>query len=162
MIWSLLPVLDVRLIHCATALAWSLVQLPVRLPCALCGSSTRVARLLWHATSQVGFGGPLTWRSAHTVAGPAAPGPCPLAYRCGDCWWCHDEAHCAQHHRPWGVEFRRPRQAAVPFGVPLLPTCSVAWRSLFVFGLFSARLHEAPCSWQLLFCIFSQSTHWMC
>ena len=27
----------------------------------------------------------------------------------------------------------------------------VAWRSHFVFGLFSARLHEAPCSWQLLF-----------
>ena len=27
----------------------------------------------------------------------------------------------------------------------------VAWRSNFVFGLFSARLHEAPCSWQVLF-----------
>ena len=76
------------------------------------GCSAPLAR-----TSQVGLVAPLTWRSTHTVAGPAAPGPHPLAHRCGDCWWCHDEAHCAQHHRPWGVEFRRPRQAAVPFGV---------------------------------------------
>ena len=77
-------------------------------------SSTWVARLLWHALPRLVS---LTWRSAHTVAGPAAPGPHPLAHRCGDCWWCHDEVHCAQHHRSWGVEFRRPRQAAVPLGV---------------------------------------------
>ena len=105
-----------RLWHCATALARFLVQLPVRLPCALCG----VLRGLLGSsgTHFPGWlGGPLTWRSAHTVAGPAAPGPHPLAHRCGDCWWCHDEAHRAQHHRPWGVEFRRPCQAAVPFGV---------------------------------------------
>ena len=33
----------------------------------------------------------------------------------------------------------------------LLLTCSVACRSHSVFGPFSARSHEAPCSWQLLF-----------
>ena len=80
------------------------VQLPVRLPCALCGV---LRGLLGSSGTHFPgwFGGPLTWRSAHTVAGPAAPGPHPLAHRCGDCWWCHDEAHCAQHHRPWGFEF---------------------------------------------------------
>ena len=80
------------------------VQLPVRLPCALCGV---LRGLLGSSGTHFPgwFGGPLTWRSAHTVAGPAAPGPHPPAHRCGDCWWCHDEAHCAQHHRPWGVEF---------------------------------------------------------
>ena len=32
-----------------------------------------------------------------------------------------------------------------------MPTCSVACRSHSVFGPFSARSHEAPCSWQLFF-----------
>ena len=77
----------------------------------------RLKRLISYIHHTGWFGGPLTWRSAHAVAGPAAPGPHPLAHRCGDCWWCHDEVHCAQHHRPWGVEFRRPRQAADPLGV---------------------------------------------
>ena len=60
-------------------------------------------------------------------------GLCPLAHRCGDCWWCHDEAHRVQHHRSWGVEFRRPCQAAVPVGVlscrrALLPVFALcAW-----------------------------------
>ena len=138
---------------CAAALARSLAQLPVRLPCALCGV------LHWllgsSGTHFPGwFGGPLTWRSAHMVAGPAAPGPHPLAHRCGDCWWCHDEVHCAQHPRPWGVEFRRPRQAADPLGVlscrrALSPAVRIA-----VIGPFSARSHEAPCSWQLFFASF--------
>ena len=50
-----------------------------------------------------------------------------------------------------------------PSGSPLLRACSLSLvdRSA-VIGPFSARLHEAPCCWQLLFCIFSQSTHWMC
>ena len=58
--------------HCATALAWFLVQLPVRLPCALCG----VLRGLLDSSGAHfpgWLGGPLTWRSAHTVTGPAAP-----------------------------------------------------------------------------------------
>ena len=55
------------------------------------------------------------------------------------------------HHRPWGVEFRRPRQAADPLGVlscrrALSPAVRIA-----VIGPLSARSHEAPCSWQLFF-----------
>ena len=106
-----------RLWHCAPALVCSLVQLPVRFPCVLCGV---LRGLLGSSGAHFPgwFGGPFTWRSAHTVAGPAV--------RCGDCWWCHDEAHRAQHHRSWGVEFRRPCQVAVPVGVPFLPTCFAA------------------------------------
>ena len=50
-----------------------------------------------------------------------------------------------------------------PTGSPLLRTCSLSLVDRSdVIGPFSARLHEARCRWQLLFCIFSQSTHWMC
>ena len=124
-----------RLWHCATALVWFLVQLPVWFPCALCGV---LRGLLGSSGAHLPgwLGGPLIWRSAHTVVGPAAPGPHPLAHRCGVCWWCHDEAHRAQHHRPWGVEFRRPCQAAFPVGVlscrrALLPVFALCARPVF-------------------------------
>ena len=49
-----------------------------------------------------------------------------------------------------------------PAGSPLLRMCPLSLVDHGdVIGPFSARLHEAPCCWQLL-CIFSQSTHWMC
>ena len=95
-------------------------------------SSPRVARLLWRALPG------LVWWPFHLAkrshgCWACRSGPCPLAHRCGDCWWCHDEAHRAQHHRSWGVEFRRPCQAAVPVGVlscrrALLPVFALcAW-----------------------------------
>ena len=95
-------------------------------------SSPRVARLLWRALPG------LAWWPSHLAkrshgCWACRSGPYPLALRCGDCWWCHDEAHRAQHRRPWGVEFRRPCQAAVPFGVlscrrALLPVHAIcAW-----------------------------------
>ena len=47
-----------------------------------------------------------------------------------------------------------------PSGSPLLRTCSLSLVDRnAVIGPFSARLPEAPCCWQLLFCIFSQSKH---
>ena len=108
------------------------------------------------------FGGPLTWRSAHTVAGPAAPGPHPLAHRCGDSWWCHDEAHCAQHHRPWGVEFRRPRQAAVPFGVLSCRRALLPGTRILCSACFQHVCMRLPVLGSSFFCILSQSTHWKC
>ena len=39
------------------------------------------------------LGGHPLWRSATTGAGSAALGRHSLAHGCGDCWWCHDEAH---------------------------------------------------------------------
>ena len=98
-------------------------------------SSPRVARLLWRALPG------LAWWPSHLAkrshgCWACRSGPYPLAHRCGDCWWCHDEAHRAQHHRPWGVEFRRPCQAAVPFGVlscrrALLPVLAICARPVF-------------------------------
>ena len=39
------------------------------------------------------LGGHPLWRSASAGAGSAALGRHSLAHGCGDCWWCHDEAH---------------------------------------------------------------------
>ena len=98
-------------------------------------SSPRVARLLWRALPG------LAWWPSHLAkrshgCWACRSGPYPLAHRCGDCWWCHAEAHRAQHHRPWGVEFRRPCQAAVPVGVlscrrALLPVFALCARPVF-------------------------------
>ena len=98
-------------------------------------SSPRVARLLWRALPG------LAWWPSHLAkrshgCWACRFGPYPLAHRCGDCWWCHDEAHRAQRHRPWGVDFRRPFQAAVPFGVfscrrALLPVLAICARPVF-------------------------------
>ena len=95
-------------------------------------SSPRVARLLWRALPG------LVWWPFHLAkrshgCWARCSGPCPLAHRCGDCWWCHDEAHRAHYHRSWGVEFRRLCQVAVPVGVlscrcALLPVFALcAW-----------------------------------
>ena len=123
-------------------------------------SSPRVARLLWRALPG------LVWWPFHLAkrshgCWACRSGPCPLVHRCGDCWWCHDEAHRAQHHRSWGVELRRPCRAAVPDGVlscrrALLPVFALcAWPVFSTFAGGSLFL-AAP------FCIFLQLTHWMC
>ena len=85
-----------------------------------------------------------------------------LAHRCGDCWWCHDEAHCAQHHRPWGVEFRRPRQTAVPFGVLSCRRALSPGARILCSACFQHVRMRLPVLGSHFFCIFSQSTHWMC
>ena len=76
------------------------------------------------------LGGHPFWRSIHTGAGLAALGIHSLAHGCGDCRWCHDEVHCAQHHRPRGVESRRPRRAlSTSWESSFADVCSVARRS---------------------------------
>ena len=50
-----------------------------------------------------------------------------------------------------------------PAGSPLLRMCPLSLVDHSdVIGSFSARLHEAPLLLAASFCIFSQSTHWMC
>ena len=81
------------------------------------------------------LGGHPLWRSVHTGAGLAALGLHSLAHGCGDCRWCHDEVHCAQHHRPHGVEFRRPRRALSTF-----------WESSLA-DVFSVARRSQRCDW---------------
>ena len=149
-----------RLWHCATALAWFLVQLPVRLPCALCG----VLRGLL-GSSGAHFpgwlGGPLTWRSAHTVAGPAAPDLTLLLIGAETAGGVMTKL-IVRNIIVLGA-LNSDVHAKLPFLLEsFLADVLCCPCSQFVLGLSSARLHEAPCSWQLLFCIFLQSTHWMC
>ena len=154
------PVALGRLWHCATALAWFLVQLPVRFPCALCG----VLRGLL-GSSGAHFpgwlGGPLTWRSAHTVAGPAAPDLTLLLIGAVTAGGVMTKL-IVRNITVLGAE-NSGVHAKLPFLLEsFLADVLCCPCSQFVLGLSSARLHEAPCSWQLLFCIFLQSTHWMC
>ena len=81
------------------------------------------------------LGGHPLWRSALTGAGLAALGRHSLAHGCGDCRWCHDEVHCAQHHRPRGVESRRPRRAL-----------STSWESSFA-DVSSVARRSQRCDW---------------
>ena len=113
-------------------------------------SSTRVDRLLWQAFPR------LVWWPSH------------MAKRSHGCWACCSwtSSSCSSVRRLLVVSRRSSLRATSPSlgrripkstpscqscGSPLLPTCSVACRSHSVIGPFSARSHEAPCSWQLLF-----------
>ena len=65
--------------------------------CGFCAASPALA-LVWHSLGapsrdKVLLGGHLLWRSVFTGAGLAALGRLSLAHGCGDCRWCHDEAH---------------------------------------------------------------------
>ena len=124
-----------RLWHCATALAWFLVQLPVRLPCALCG----VLRGLL-GSSGAHFpgwlGGPPTWRSAHTVVGPAAPDLTLLLIGAVTAGGVMTKLIVRNIIVLGALIFRRPCHAAVPFGVlscrrALLPVLAICARPVF-------------------------------
>ena len=62
---------------------WKLGEVP-QVPLRFLGTFLRGWDLL---------GGHPLWRSVFTGAGSAALARHSLAHGCGDCWWCHDEAH---------------------------------------------------------------------
>ena len=138
-----------RLWHCAPALVWFLVQLPVRFPCVLCGvlrgllGSSGVHFPGW-------FGGPFTWRSAHTVAGPAVSDLALLLNGAETAGGVMTKL-IVRNITVLGA-LNSGVHAKLPFLLESfladVPCCPC---SNFVLGLSSARLHEAPCSWQLLF-----------
>ena len=83
-VWGLsLASLALALVWQSVRLLWKLGEV-LQVPLRFLGTFSRGRVLL---------GGHPLWRSASTGAGSAALGRPSLAHGCGDCWWCHDEAH---------------------------------------------------------------------
>ena len=109
------------------------------------------------------FGGHPLWRSVHTGAGLAALGPHSLALGVETAGGVMTKFIARNTTVLMALNSDVHAERCQPSGSPLLRTCSLSLVDRnAVIGPFSARLPEAPCCWQLLFCIFSQSTHWMC